>query len=572
LKPIKWVITNATLQHKTKLSLLLVLNFFLAALELIGVSFLAYGIIELNNSKSVSGNILMTLFDKLPPWILSNLIVAGCLILLFRSLASAYLSTVTFKLLISIQIFCATSILGQMMQQPTDSDDNTENPEFAFALNDGINAATIGILGLASALINESLLLITISISFLFVAGFDYFIIFGLLFIVFFLINSFFGHKISSNSRTFAVFTVRSRNYASDFLTSRNQTIFTSASSYLVNRFLEVRTLAGTSFAKAHASLQLSKNILEIAFLILILTLSFVSQFQPTKTAITGSDLGIMLAFGIRLLPALLKVQSHIMSIKATLPAANSINKLTNFSVNHKVPHLDYNDMSPLNFSERLHFNADNLGLKFGDSSEYLFRSLNFDLNPGGFLLINGKSGSGKTSLIRVLSGIAKPNEGVVRINGKEVQDWRPTNFNRIVYGPQEPLLFSGSLRDNILMGTSEPSLPSNYLELILDATCLTEFVSELSGGLETQILGESFHPSGGESQRIGLARILALRPELIILDEPTSALDPSTEERIFQNLKNLKLSIVMVSHSTNAEKYADQIITLGNSVGVAER
>jgi ABC-type multidrug transport system fused ATPase/permease subunit len=300
-----------------------------------------------------------------------------------------------------------------------------------------------------------------------------------------------------------------------------------------------VRTLAGTSFAKAHASLQLSKNILEIAFLILILTLSFVSQFQPTKTAITGSDLGIMLAFGIRLLPALLKVQSHIMSIKATLPAANSINKLTNFSVNHKVPHLDYNDMSPLNFSERLHLNADNLGLKFGDSSEYLFRSLNFDLNPGGFLLINGKSGSGKTSLIRVLSGIAKPNEGVVSINGKEVQDWRPTNFNRIVYGPQEPLLFSGSLRDNILMGTSEPSLPSNYLELILDATCLTEFVSELSGGLETQILGESFHPSGGESQRIGLARILALRPELIILDEPTSALDPSTEERIFQNLKN---------------------------------
>jgi len=572
LKTIKWVITNLTLQHKIKLLLLLVLNFFLAILELIGVSFLAYGIIELNNSKNVSGNILLTLFDNMPAWILSNLIVAGCLILLFRSLASAYLSTVTFKLLIGVQVFCATNILGQMMQQPTDSENNTENPEFAFALNDGINAATIGILGLTSALINESLLLITISFSFLFIAGFDYFIIFGLLFIVFFLINTFFGRRISSNSRTFAEFTVRSRNYASDFLSSRNHTIFTSASNYLVNRFLEVRTMAGTSFAKAHASMQLSKNILEIAFLILILTLSIVSQFYSTKTAITGSDLGIMLAFGIRLLPALLKIQSHILSIKATLPAANSINKLTNFSVNHKVAHLDSAYISPLNFSETIHFNADNLGLRFGDSCEYLFRSLNFNLKPGDFLLINGKSGSGKTSLIRVLSGIATPNEGAVRINGEEIRGWRSTNFNRIVYGPQDPLLFSGSLRDNILMGTSEFSLPSNYLELILEATCLTDFVSELSGGLETQILGDSFHPSGGESQRIGLARILALQPELIILDEPTSALDPSTEERVFQNLKNLRLSVVIVSHSTSAEKYADQIITLGNSTGVPER
>jgi ATP-binding cassette subfamily B protein len=472
---------------------------------------------------------------------------------------------------VSIQLYCASNILDHLMQQPHYLDGDIENPEFAYALNDGINAATIGVLSLTSAIINESLLLTTISLSFLFIAGFNYFVIFGFLFVVFFLINTFFGRKIAIDSSTFATFTVKSRVYASDFLESRNQTIFTSGANYLVHRFLQVRAMAGASFAKAQSSMQLSKNTLEIAFLILILALSLISEFYSAETSISGSDLGLMLAFGIRLLPALLKVQSYTLSLKSTLPAANTIHKITNFAITHKIPKIEHsNSLSP-EFSKNLDFTANSLGLRFDSSPEYLFRSLDLQIQCGDFILINGTSGSGKTSLMRVLSGVLEPNEGSVKINGKRINDWRSTNLNRIVYGPQEPLLFSGSLRDNILMGTSELSLPSNYLELILDATCLTDFVSEMSGGLETQILGESFHPSGGESQRIGLARILALQPELIILDEPTSALDPRTEERVFQNLKNLGLSIVMVSHSTSAEKYASQIITLGNPAGVLE-
>jgi len=571
LKTTKWVLTNITLQHKIKLFLLVALNMLLAIIELIGVTFLAYGIIDLNGSNKISRKLISSFLEEFPPWVVSNLILTACLLLLIRSLTSAYLSTITFKLLVGIQVYCASNMLDHLMRQPNYLDSDTETPEFAYALNDGINAATIGILGLTSSLINESLLLTTISLSFLFIAGFDYFIVFGFLFIVFFLINTFFGRKIAVHSSTFASFTVKSRVYASDFLESRNQTIFTSGANYLVHRFLQVRTMAGASFAKAQSSMQLSKNILEVAFLILILALSLISEFYSAGTPISGADLGLMLAFGIRLLPALLKVQSYILSLKATLPAAITIHKITNFSITHKIAKIEHSDSLSPEYAKNLDFTANNLGLRFDSSSEYLFRSLDLQIKYGAFTLINGKSGSGKTSLIRVLSGVIEPNEGSVTINGKRINDWRSTNLNRIVYGPQEPLLFSGTLRDNILMGTSVESLPSNYLELILDATCLTDFVDELSGGLETQILGESFHPSGGESQRIGLARILALQPELVILDEPTSALDPSTEERVFRNLKNLDLSIVMVSHSTSAEKYADQIITLGNSAEVPE-
>ena len=183
------------------------------------------------------------------------------------------------------------------------------------------------------------------------------------------------------------------------------------------------------------------------------------------------------------------------------------------------------------------------------------------DIADGMITTIVGPSGSGKTTLLRLLNKIISPTQGNILLNGENLKTIESISLRRRVgMLSQNPIMFEGDIRDNLLAGFIFQNRP------LPDDSTLRNMLIQVSllKGLDT--LGVSL--SGGEKQRVALARLLLLMPEVYLLDEPSSALDDVTEEEIIDMLaahvRRDKKTLVMVTHSRKiADRYSETIIEI---------
>ena len=194
--------------------------------------------------------------------------------------------------------------------------------------------------------------------------------------------------------------------------------------------------------------------------------------------------------------------------------------------------------------------------------------NVTFDVASRTFVAIVGASGSGKSTLLSLLLRFQDPNEGRVLIDSVDISRIDPVDL-RSTMGVvlQETFLFNESLRQNIAL--ANPAASSTELELVLESVGLAEVVQSLPDGLET-VVGEGGRPlSGGQSQRVGLARALLRDPRLLLLDEATSALDPATEIDVLQTIEQTRRdrTVVMVTHRLQSVVNADRIVVMRGGI-----
>ena len=165
-----------------------------------------------------------------------------------------------------------------------------------------------------------------------------------------------------------------------------------------------------------------------------------------------------------------------------------------------------------------------------------------------------GKSGAGKTTLINLLLGLLKPSQGKI-IN----------NFLNPSFVSQSPYLLDDSIKNNIALGVDENKIDLNFVNTCLEKVQLKEFVNSQEKGIDTIIGEKGARISGGELQRLALARALYRKPDIIILDEPTSSLDKITEQNILEILSLLskECSVIIVTHNLDNIKYCDRIMQI---------
>lgn len=550
-----WIIKSVSKRRKGQLALLTVSSLILSLVELIGVSLLVLSLVNGNESKSSS--IFRAINQFAPDFVLSNLLLSGCFLLLFRSIGTSIIASLNFRSLSKIQEAIAKKLSYKFLSMKSNSSDSTS---FNYAVNDGVNAATVGLIGLSSALLNECLYIIMLCAAFYFVGGSTIFVSSLILLFFFSAVTIHFGKLISQSSKDFALSTMSAREKSNNLYALAPQILFTTNLRYVLHQFSDKRATAGRKFSQAQSLMQMSKSTLEISFLALVLLLFIFSGLEPETSMSKSLSFGTILIFGIRLLPALLKAQSAIMSLRSIIPVANSLIPLVSGpAFRQTLP----KKMNQNNCEVMDTFTAKDLAFRYESDKDFLFDSVNFELGTSDFLLIKGESGKGKTTLAKILAGLETPTQGRVSVNGKEVEEWRAENLNVIAYCPQTPFMLNATIRENILLGRSiEESVDIELAELVKICK-LEKLVQSSNFGYETVIMGKDLQPSGGEIQRIGLARALALRPSLLILDEPTSALDPETEFLIFSNLKSLAITVILVSHSHQANLFASKILNL---------
>lgn len=199
----------------------------------------------------------------------------------------------------------------------------------------------------------------------------------------------------------------------------------------------------------------------------------------------------------------------------------------------------------------------------YSDGHRSILSGFSHDFTPGSSTAILGETGSGKTTLIRLILGLITPDKGFVRIydRNKAVACSSLTRCN-IIYVPQGNSLFSGSIRDNLLLGN--PKATEEEIKKALKIAC-AEFIFDLPEGIETRCKEMGVGFSEGQAQRIAIARALLRKGSILLLDEATSALDAKTERQLLSNLQEYvkDKTILFVTHREEVVNYCDQVVKI---------
>ena len=188
---------------------------------------------------------------------------------------------------------------------------------------------------------------------------------------------------------------------------------------------------------------------------------------------------------------------------------------------------------------------------------------ISFKAEGGDFLSIMGHTGAGKTTILKLLMRYYTPDSGDVLINGVSIDDYTLDSVrDKIGFVSQEPFLFYGSIKDNVIYNQSAND---DELQTALELAGAWEFIQELEEGLETMVGDRGAKLSGGQRARVSLARALLKQPSLLILDEASSALDAETERRIQENLiaSGNDRATLAVAHRLSTIRNADEILSM---------
>jgi ABC-type multidrug transport system fused ATPase/permease subunit len=292
--------------------------------------------------------------------------------------------------------------------------------------------------------------------------------------------------------------------------------------------------------------------IIFLAIAILILFLIYLNYQDKEILLITG----LFAAAGFKIIPSVNRIIINMQALKYSSASANTINEiLLKFKKNDYKKKIINTNL--IHFNNNIEFKNCYFSYK-KNINNLILDNLSFNLQKGEKIGIFGGSGVGKTTFLDILLGILPLKSGQIFLDGKEVS-LNSFHWKKIIsYVPQSTFLINGTLKSNIAFSRSDNDIDSKFINELISLVCLDEELKVRGNLAENLIISErGINLSGGQIQRIGIARALYKRPKILIMDEPTSALDSYNEKKIMDSIILIKdLTLVIVSHKqTSLEK-----------------
>ncbi len=201
-------------------------------------------------------------------------------------------------------------------------------------------------------------------------------------------------------------------------------------------------------------------------------------------------------------------------------------------------------------------------GVSYQLEQRTLLRNIDFTLHSGGMLGIVGRTGAGKSSLLKLLMRLANPTSGELTMGAVSIAQLALGDLRgQFAYVPQEPFLFSTTIAANIALG--RPDASQEEIERVARIACVHDDICRFPKGYETEVGEKGVTLSGGQKQRLSIARALLLAAPILVLDDALSAVDAHTEQQILQALKAHRRTLILVSHRMTAVEQADEILVL---------
>lgn len=296
-----------------------------------------------------------------------------------------------------------------------------------------------------------------------------------------------------------------------------------------------------------------------------IIAILWVGGQRVQTGSMTQGQVVALVNYMSQILVELIKLASLIINLTKAFACARRVNDI--FAIPADLDNGTLTD--GIDKTVKVEFN--NVSLKYEGAGENSIENVNLKVNSGETIGVIGGTGCGKTTLVNMIPGFYNATEGSVRIEGSDIKEFKKSALReKIGVVPQKSLLFKGTIRSNLLWGNSEATE-----EDLIDALKKSQsydFVMEKEKGLDTEVAQAGRNFSGGQKQRLAIARALVRKPEILILDDSSSALDFATDARLRAEIKKMEgVTTFVVSQRTSSIMHADQIIVLddGQVVGL---
>lgn len=349
-----------------------------------------------------------------------------------------------------------------------------------------------------------------------------------------------------------------------------------NAEEYQKNKFETANAELTNTNLTAHRAMSLLSPLMNAVMSGLPLAIYWIgaflinSAFTPDKLTIF-SDMVVFSSYAVQIVMSfMLLVIVFIMLPRASV-SARRINEVLNTKSSIQDGEgviIESNEQGKIEFK--------NVSFKYQDADEYVLKDINFKCNKGDVVAFIGSTGSGKSTLINLVPRFYDASEGEVLVDGKNVKDFKLKDLrDRIGYVSQRAVLFSGTVLSNVALGGEDEKPDEEDIHKAIEISQSSDFVSKMDKGINSHISQGGKNVSGGQKQRLSIARALAKNPEIMIFDDSFSALDYKTDKalRSALNKEFEGTTIMIVAQRIGTIKDADKIIVLdeGNIVGTGK-
>ncbi len=498
--------------------------------------------------------------------------LATAFLFVFRSVSSLILTRRIYLYLANRQTRISVDLAKRLSGTSYTWIKRKDTNELIYALTDGVGALMLGVISNFMVVVGEVFFLMLILAGLIAVDPMTAF--FTLAFFSLFAIVTY--KSISAYSarlgRENAKYSIYGRNQISSMILAYKEIYAFQRQRFFLDGFVSTRQKATQATAKYNWLGQIPKANAEIG---LVLGGGGLIGLQAWQSdAATGlSTLLVFLAAASRLTPSILRIQASFLGFRNSAGVAEVTLKVIRALDEMDVPMLEsVLDRKRSEFVP-VEVKVTDLDFKYPDGEKNVLSDVSLTIKPGSFVALAGSSGSGKTTLADIIIGIYSGDSGSVEFNGVSNREWVKANPGGVGYVPQAPYILGGDFITNIALGVPEDEVDIKRVEEVVQKAQLANLVRALPDGLHTDLSNFGSRLSGGEKQRLALARALYNNPSLLIIDEGTSALDGRTEFEVTQAILGLRksLTIIVIAHRLASIKEADQIFLMDKGRVVAQ-
>jgi ABC-type multidrug transport system fused ATPase/permease subunit len=571
------VLTRA---DQRKVALVVVAQILLSVLDLIGVALIGVlGALAISGENAQrEGSRILGLLTRLGiadntlsfQATIIGLTAAGLLI--GRSLMSVFFSRKTMFFLSRRGARISANLVSRLLNQNLLFIQARTSQSLLYSVTTGINTIVLGVLGTVISLISDSALLLvmalglfavdpTIALSTLLVFSSLVFVLYRLLHV-----------RVRELGTKDAFFSIQVNEKIVEVLSSYRESVVRNRRVYYAREIGDLRMQQANISAELAFMPGISKYVIETTVILGALILGG-AQFIFNDPIHAITTLSIFLAAGSRIAPAVLRLQQAALQIKGSLGSAGpTLDLLEELGTSYELDEIsDHIDRDHSGFKAQIELQ--NVSFTYPNKKVPALDNISLTIAEGSTVAVVGSSGAGKTTLVDVILGVLNPQQGIVTISNRPplvaIAKWS----GALSYVPQDVSISNGTIQENVALGYPEASINESDIWRAIELAQLKDFVSELPQGLSTMTGEHGSRMSGGQRQRLGIARALFTNPKLLVLDEATSALDGQTEQAISESIATFKgkVTVLMIAHRLSTARNADLVIYMSGGKVISQ-
>jgi ABC-type multidrug transport system fused ATPase/permease subunit len=569
-----------SLRDKKRLFLVSALQIGLSILDLIGVTLIGViGALTISGVRSQAptgkvGSLLAYLGLDGFTFQTQTVILASIAVLLLvtRTSLSVIITRRTLFFLSRRSAEISSRLITQVMAQPLSTLNRFNSQYIHYTLTTGTTSLTLGVFGNIVSVSSDMALILVLGLGIAIIDPLTAILtisIFGSILVYMYYITN---QRTQRISKQYSEITMQDSEALLELVAGYREAFIRNRRGFFVDRAKRIKWEIADFSAELAWMPNISKYVVEIAFTLGTMAVAAL-QFIANDSAQAVGSLTLFLAAGTRITPALLRVQQNLVSINGSIVRAKpTLDLFSMTDPSLKLPeYVSDIDTKHVGFEAKIVIS--NASFRYPGGAFDTLTSIDLQINPGETVAVVGPSGAGKSTLIDLILGIYLPSHGSITLAGctpaESINKWP----GAIGYVPQEVVLMSASIAENIASGFDASGVSEKLVNDSIAIAQLGEFVSSLPLGVATQVGERGGNLSGGQRQRVGIARAMFTKPQLLVLDEATSSLDGQTESEISEAIQSLKgkVTLILIAHRLSTVQKSDRVIYLKDGEIVAQ-